>query len=116
MRFLADENSEAPVVAELRVAGHDVLYIIELGGSPTDDQVTDLANAEQRILLTNDKGFGEKVFRSQRTLPGVVLLRFKQDDALLKAQVLLKVVQQVGHQLVGMFTVVTQKRVRMRKP
>jgi predicted nuclease of predicted toxin-antitoxin system len=115
MKFLADENVEAPIVAELRAAGHDVLYIIELGGSPLDDEVIDLANGEQRILLTNDKGFGEKVFRHKRVLPGIVLLRFNQEDALLKAQVLSKVVQQFGHQLAGMFTVVTQRRVRMRR-
>jgi len=115
MEFLADENVEAPIVAELRAAGHDVLYICEVGGSPSDDQVIELADMEQRILLTNDKGFGEKVFRSQRRVPGVVLLRFKDDDALSKARVLSKVIQQFGHQLAGMFTVVTQTRVRMRK-
>jgi predicted nuclease of predicted toxin-antitoxin system len=115
MEFLADENVEAPIVAELRAAGHDVLYIIELGGSPSDDAVIELANTEQRILLTNDIGFGEKVFRSQRSLPGIVLLRFKNQDALLKAQVVSKVVQQLGHQLAGMFAVVTQTRVRMRE-
>jgi predicted nuclease of predicted toxin-antitoxin system len=115
MGFLADENVEAPIVAELRAIGHDVLYIIELGGSPSDDEIIKLANTERRILLTNDKGFGEKVFRSGRLLPGLVLLRFKNDDALLKAQTLSRVVQQFSHQLVGMFTVVTQTRVRMRK-
>lgn len=115
MEFLADENIEAPIVAELRTTGHDVLYVMEFGGSPSDDEVIDLANRQQRILLTNDKGFGEKVFCSKSILPGIILLRVHKEDALLKAQVLSKVVQQFGHQLVGMFTVVTQKRVRMRR-
>jgi hypothetical protein len=64
--------------------------------------------------LTNDKGFGAQVFRNQHTLPGVVLLRCKDEDALVKAQGLSKGVQQFGHQLAGMFTVVTQRRVHMR--
>jgi predicted nuclease of predicted toxin-antitoxin system len=114
MECLADENVEAPIVAALRHAGHDVLYIIDLGGSPSDNQIIDLACSTGRILLTNDKGFGEQVFRRQRTLPGVVLLRFRDEDALVKAQVLSKVMQQFGHQLTGMFTVVTLRRVRMR--
>ena len=115
MEFLADENVEAPIVASLRVSDHDVLYIIEVGGSPTDDEVLDLTNCTQRILLTNDKGFGEKVFRYGRRVPGVILLRFAEEDALVKAQVLSKVIHQFGQQLVGMFTVVTQTRVRMRR-
>ena len=65
MEFLADENLEAPIVAALRAAGHNVLYIIERGGSPTDDEVIDLANGERRILLTNDKGFGEKDIQAE---------------------------------------------------
>jgi Domain of unknown function (DUF5615) len=39
MEFLADENVEAPIVAALRNAGHDVLYIIDVGGSPSDNQI-----------------------------------------------------------------------------
>ena len=114
MQFLADENIEAPIVAALRAAGYEVLYIVEVGGSPIDDEVIDIAERERSILLTNDKGFGEKVFRSKRTLPGVVLLRFDKEDALLKAQILVRMIQQFGSQLTGMFTVVTHRRVRMR--
>lgn len=115
MRFLADENVEAPIVAALRAAGHDVLSIMERGGAPSDSEVIDLANAEQSILLTNDKDFGEAVFRHRRVLPGVVLLRFREEDALVKAQVVVRVIQQFALQLTGRFTVLTQRRVRMRK-
>jgi predicted nuclease of predicted toxin-antitoxin system len=115
MKFLADENVEAPIVAGLRGAGHDVLYIIEVGGSPSDDKVIDLAYREQRILITNDKGFGEKVFHNKQPVTGVILLRFKKEDAILKSQVLLKAVQQFGHQLIGMFMIVTEGRVRMTR-
>lgn len=115
MKFLADENIESPIVSGLRAAGHDVLYIIEVGGSPSDGEVIKLANREKRILLTNDKGFGERVFRNRETVAGVVLLRFKKDDALLKARIMQMLVERFDQQLVGMFTVVNERRVRMKK-
>lgn len=115
MKFLADENVESPIVAGLRAAGHDVLYITEVGGSPSDGEVINIAYREERILLTNDKGFGERVFRNKESVAGVILLRFKKEDALLKNQVMLKIVERFGQRLIGMFTVVSERRVRMRK-
>lgn len=103
MEFLADEKLKVPILAELRTAGHDVLSICDVGGSPSDDQLIELADMEQRILLTNDKGFGEKLFLRQQRVPGIVVLRFKDDEAFLKARVLSKVVQQFGSQLAGTF-------------
>ncbi len=114
MEFLADENVEAPIVAMLRDAGHDVLYISDIGGSPSDDHIIDLACQTGRILVTNDKGFGEQVFRDQRTLPGAILLRFGEEDAVVKRQVLARVVQQFGEHFAGKFTVVPERQIRMR--
>jgi len=76
MRILANENVPGPVVAALRHAGHDVLWIKEsLVGAP-DPQVLARAQTEQRVVLTADLDFGELAFRSG--LPaecGVILIR-----------------------------------------
>jgi predicted nuclease of predicted toxin-antitoxin system len=47
----------------------------EAASGATDASVLELAQAESRLLLTEDKGFGDLVFRSKRAEPGVVLLR-----------------------------------------
>jgi uncharacterized protein with PIN domain len=65
-RLLADENIAASLVRALREDGIDVSYVAELASGITDDEVLDLAKAEARLLLTEDKDFGELVFRMKR--------------------------------------------------
>ena len=75
MKLLADENIAAQIVDQLRQLGHDVLYPPETGLSADDDIWLDKARTEQRILVTDDKDFGELVFRRKLPSAGVVLLR-----------------------------------------
>ena len=48
--------------ATLAGLGHDVLSALEAAPGATDDELLALALAEQRILVTEDKDFGELVF------------------------------------------------------
>ena len=63
MNLLADECSDALVVDGLRGDGHDVLYVREVARGSDDDTVLQMAADQQRILLTEDKDFGELVVR-----------------------------------------------------
>src|SRR5438105_3553098 len=65
MRFLANENVTGTVIQELRQRGHDVLSVKESMRSEEDDVILARAQAEQRIVVTHDKDFGELAFRSQ---------------------------------------------------
>ena len=56
-----------------RGGGHDVIYAAEVASGTTDAQVLQRANDENRLLLTEDKDFGEFVFRLHMTVPGLVL-------------------------------------------
>ncbi len=75
MRFLADECVDAPLVAHLRAAGHDVHYMAEEGRGMADHEVMAAAREQGRILPTEDKDFGELAVRHGLVVPGVVLLR-----------------------------------------
>ena len=75
MRWLADECVAAPLVARLREAGLDVTYMAEIAPAATDPEAIARAHHEGRLLLTEDKDFGELVFRWNWPVPGVVLLR-----------------------------------------
>ncbi len=76
MRFLADESCDFAVVRALRAAGHDVVAITEISPRATDEGVMELAIREGRILLTEDKDFGQLVHANQAAAGGVFLLRF----------------------------------------
>jgi len=84
MRWLADECVDAALVEHLRAAGHDVTYMAESAPGTTDRQAIDSAQAEGRILLTEDKDFGELVFRRMTAVPGLVLLRIDPKQRALK--------------------------------
>ena len=71
MRWLADECVDAALVRRLRGAGHDVIYAAEVASGTTDAQILRRANDEDRLLLTEDKDFGEFVFRLHMTVPGL---------------------------------------------
>lgn len=81
MRFLLDESAEARIALFLAAHGHDATRIgRDYPASLPDDVVLDLAYREQRILITNDKDFGELVVREHQPHAGVILFRFPLDS------------------------------------
>ena len=85
MRILADESVEGEVVARLRGEGHDVAYVPEASAGIGDDEVLARANAEGRVLLTEDKDCGDLAFFYGNRSLGVVLLRAHGADVEAKA-------------------------------
>jgi predicted nuclease of predicted toxin-antitoxin system len=78
MRILVDENIPNISVRELRAMGHDVLDIrgTERQGM-FDDALWPLAQAEQRLLVSTDKGFSEH--RDEQHF-GVLIVRLRQPN------------------------------------
>jgi predicted nuclease of predicted toxin-antitoxin system len=75
-KFLANENVPGEVVEAARQAGHDLASIADLSPGADDDAVLRTALADNRVLVTFDKDFGEMAFREGKTATcGVVLLR-----------------------------------------
>jgi predicted nuclease of predicted toxin-antitoxin system len=63
MRVCANENIPEDCVSRLRQSGHDVLWIREVAPGSSDPDVLSRALAEERLLITFDKDFGELAFR-----------------------------------------------------
>jgi uncharacterized protein with PIN domain len=72
MKFVVDESTGQSVVNELRRLGHDVLAIRESYPSIDDPPILNIAVSEKRIVLTNDKDFGELVYRSGLPRAGIL--------------------------------------------
>jgi len=114
MRFLADENVPGPVVAALRERGHDVLWIKESMSGAADSVVLALAQAEKRVVITNDTDFGELAFRFG--LPagcGVVLIRIEWTAPEADNEIVV-VALASRNDWSGVFAVVERDRVRIR--
>lgn len=114
MNFVADEGVDRQIVERLRQVGHDVLSIAELAPGTSDDEILDRANAQQALLVTADKDFGELVFRLRRIHAGVVLLRLAGLAPETKAGLVVAHVQAHAAALVGAFSVISPGMVRIR--
>ena len=113
MRILADENVAGDVVAALRHSGHDVAWILTEAPSSRDRDILIRATAEDRVLVTADKDFGELAFRSDMQAPsGVVLLRVRGSSSSRVAQIVAAAIES-RDDWSGHFSVVENHRVRM---
>lgn len=106
MRFLADESCDFAVVRVLRTSGHDVLAVTGVSPGADDEAIGQCAVKEQRILLTEDKDFGQLVYAKGQETRGVILLRFPAKTRAQIGRVLMELVNSRGEELVGKFVVV----------
>ncbi len=80
MRILADENMPDRTVELLRITGHDAHFVKETMPSEADPNVLAVATGETRLLVTQDKDFGDIVVNQNQPAPhGVVLFRLHND-------------------------------------
>lgn len=62
LKFVADVNVEKGIVDFLRAEGYDVKWVPNIHCEIADESLLRLAHKERRILITNDKDFGELTF------------------------------------------------------
>ncbi len=113
MRLLANDNIPAAAIDALRTQGHEVAWIREIDPGARDEEVLARATAEQWILITFDKDFGELVFRGGRkAVPGVILFRFTRSSA---SRVAKAAVEALASRLewIGHFATVDDGQIRM---
>lgn len=78
MRLIVNENIPRSVCRALRERGHDVFVVKESLPGADDSTILGIAQSESRLVLTQDKDFGELAFR--RGLPatcGIILFRLR---------------------------------------
>jgi len=115
LTFFCDEGVERQIVRRLRADGHAVSYVAELDPGLSDDDVLAEARRLHAPLITNDKDFGELVFRQRLASAGVVLLRLAGLSLASKARTVASAVREHGDELGGAFTVITPGTVRIRR-
>jgi uncharacterized protein (DUF433 family)/predicted nuclease of predicted toxin-antitoxin system len=116
MPFVVDESAGVAVVGYLRTAGHDVVAVAEAMPQADDHAILSRAMSEGRILVTNDKDFGELVFRRGQGHHGVVLLRLHDESSANRVRIMRQVLERYANRLSGNFTVATETSFRIRPP
>jgi predicted nuclease of predicted toxin-antitoxin system len=116
MRFLVDDCTGPKVAAWLRGEGHEVFSVFDEARGVEDDQVIQKAYDENWILITNDKDFGEKVYRERHAHRGIIFMRLEDERAANKIQVLRQLLESYADRFEDQFVVVTETQVRFGKP
>jgi predicted nuclease of predicted toxin-antitoxin system len=116
MNLLADEGLERVVVERLRRDGHSVEWVAELAPSLPDEEVLRLAAAGGAVLVTEDKDFGELVYRRRLGHTGVAPVRLEGLPNAVKAAVVAEAMRAYGKDMAGAFSVVSPDSVRVRRP
>lgn len=115
MRFLVDECTGSKVAEWLRDAGYEIFSVFDEARGITDEEILTKALSENWILITNDKDFGEMVFREWQTHHGVIFMRLDDERAANKIEVLRRLLEGYSEKLPEQFVVVTETKVRFAK-
>ena len=109
-----DEGADLRLGTYVSTLGHDVAAVA--GGHLSglgDRDILAAAHREQRVLITEDLGFGELVFRQNLPHSGVILLRLGKANLPMKTDLLNEVLEKYSERL-GSFVVVTERAIRIR--
>jgi predicted nuclease of predicted toxin-antitoxin system len=114
MNFPIDESADTRLADYLSQLGHDVRLVArDYGSANPDRQVLAIAERERRILITNDRDFGELVFRHLQPHAGVIYFRLFTYELDAYIRRLSYVLTHHADQL-DKFLVVSDNRVRSR--
>lgn len=115
MRFLADESCDYGVVKALRAAGHDVVAVIEDDRGAPDREIFARSHREQRVLVTEDKDFGQLAVAAHLSdQEGLLLIRCPEPSRGTLPAALAEFVATSGERLLGAVVVWTPARIRFR--
>src|SRR6478609_4654309 len=110
--IVADESVDFRIVTELRKLGLNVYSISENKPGIKDSLVLDIAFEKGALLLTEDKDFGELVFRLQLKHHGVLLIRMSKIPSNISA--VATAISIHHHEMVGKFSVIDDSKIRIK--
>lgn len=115
MRFLLDECCPLDLAVALRELGHDVIHVTDAARGAADLDLAAWADADGRLIVTEDFDFGELAVRHATPRTGVVILfcpGLLPEAATARA---VEVIEEIGDGLAGFLSVIQAERVRRRR-
>lgn len=113
MRFLVDESTGRRFNALLKRENSDTIYVGDILRGCSDDTVLTRAEIEKRILITDDKDFGELIFRLEKPSSGVVLFRSSTNPDE-RVKILLNIIR-TGEKLESCFVTIRENKYKIRR-
>jgi predicted nuclease of predicted toxin-antitoxin system len=117
MKFLVDNPLSKAFAQKLSEAGLDVVHVRDLGlHKAPDEKIFDLAQKENRIIISADTDFGTILALRKHCSPSVVIFRCVRNRQPLKQAVLfLNLLPKISEDLEkGSVVVIEDARIRIR--
>ena len=115
VKFIADEGFSFPIASILRENGYDVQWIGDIASGVDDEKIFELSRKEGRVILTEDKDFGELAIRFNCKTSGIILLRIEPDEKELRKRKMLELFNNFSNKLKGYLIVIDKQKFRFRK-
>lgn len=71
-----------------------------------------MANDEKRIIITNDKDFGELIFLRKQNSVGIILIRVKGQNTEEKVELIEKLILNYKEKIPNHFSIITKTKFR----
>jgi predicted nuclease of predicted toxin-antitoxin system len=112
--ILADENILDSIIYSLRENGYEVFSVKESLRGADDISIAELSLNPPRIIVTEDKDFGEIAFQKKTTMTACILLRYLPFYETQITSVLLQFLQNNSlTTLSGKFVTITPDKIRI---
>ena len=113
--ILADENINYKIIKSFKESGFSVISVIDDYRGLLDEEILMLAKELDRIILTEDKDFGEWFFAHHVNDVKVIFLRYEHCDLLEITQALLELLKKNELFSQACFITLTKTKLRIRK-
>ena len=115
MKLIADESVDYGIILWLRYNGYEVLAIEDSYKGSDDEEVLNISLNQNSLLITEDKDFGELVYRLNKSHIGIILLRLSGIDLETKNKIVLRSLKENLNNMKNSFSVISAKQTRIRK-
>jgi predicted nuclease of predicted toxin-antitoxin system len=112
--IITDENIPIPIIEKLRLANIETFSIFDSLRGISDKEIIEFAQDPPKIILTEDKDFGDLVFAYNQKKVSVILLHYHYLDLENITTILIDFIKNHNIEQYS-FIVITRKNIRIRK-
>jgi predicted nuclease of predicted toxin-antitoxin system len=112
--YFADECVAGLVVDGLIARGFDVADARTICQGEADDRALSIAHAAGRVVITEDRGFGELVVRSAQPAVGIIVLTLHALPAGSRESYAIDRIIELGDRAIGRLALIEPGRIRLR--
>jgi predicted nuclease of predicted toxin-antitoxin system len=113
--IIADENIDNRIIKAIRAIPIHTISVFESYRGINDEDVLFLSKELEKIILTEDKDFGEWIFAHKVKGVSVIFLRYHYSETDEIIKILVKLLKDNKDRLYNKFTTITINKIRARE-